>query len=133
MAQTRKQGRLGEDFACARLQEAGYEILARNYYAGHFEIDIIARRVEVLAFIEVKSRVQGSYERPAEAVSRAQQKRIMLASVSYLKENGIYNTGAYQPRYDIFEVVTARAGVLEVVRWAHLTGAYDTGGQDVFI
>ncbi|MCI8649941.1 MAG: YraN family protein [Anaerotruncus sp.] len=133
MVQTRKRGSQGEAFACARLQEAGYEILAQNYYAGHFEIDIIARRAEVIAFIEVKSRVQDGYEQPAEAVSRAQQKRIMLASVSYLKENGIYNTGEYQPRYDIFEVVTARTNALEVVHWSHLIGAYDTGGQDVFI
>lgn len=133
MATTRQRGTLGEDFACARLREDGFQILARGWRSGRAEIDIIARRAQVIAFVEVKLRSQTDFAAPAAAVGRAQRRRIALAAVAYLKERGIYNNGTVQPRFDIFEVVTARAGSPEVVRFYHMAGAYDVGDLHVFI
>ena len=48
-------GIVGENIACAELQQRGYEILARRYRTRHGEIDIIAREGETTVFIEVKT------------------------------------------------------------------------------
>lgn len=133
MASTRERGTLGEDFACERLRADGYEILTRNYRAGKAEIDIIARQGTVIAFVEVKLRCGQAFTVPAGAVSRAQRRRIALAAVAYLRARGIYNTGEYQPRFDIFEIVTERVDSPQITRYAHLAAAYDTGDLHVFI
>lgn len=133
MATTQVRGKLGEDYACGRLREAGYEVLARNFRDGHREIDIIVQMGRTIAFVEVKTRSERALTAPAEAVSKAQRRRIVMAAVSYLRERGLFNTGAFQPRFDIFEIVTAGAGASEIVRHDHITAAFDTGGLHVFI
>lgn len=133
MTTTRAKGAMGEEFACARLEEDGYRILVRGYRVSHSEIDIIARKEDTIAFVEVKLRSSRSLCTPAQAVSRAQRKRIVLAAVAYLKTNGIYNTGEIQPRFDLFEIETTGELPTEIVRWFHMKSAYDTGDLHVFI
>lgn len=52
---SRQTGRKGEDLAAEHLMQNGYEILKRNYYAGHAEIDIIAKNEQAIVFVEVKT------------------------------------------------------------------------------
>lgn len=54
-------GILGEDKACAYLKKQGFTILERNFHSKFGEIDIIAKKGEILHFIEVKF-TQGDYE-----------------------------------------------------------------------
>ncbi|MCH5313520.1 MAG: YraN family protein [Helicobacter sp.] len=54
---SRQKGAQAEEVACAFLRKNGFEILERNFFARYGEIDIIARKDEVLHFIEVKSGV----------------------------------------------------------------------------
>lgn len=55
-----KNGKLGEDTACAYLVENGWKILRRNYRRKSDEIDIIARSDDgTLIFCEVKSFATG--------------------------------------------------------------------------
>ncbi len=51
-------GSEGEDLAAKYLTEKGFEIIERNYFSGHGEIDIIANdpRDNYLVFVEVKAR-----------------------------------------------------------------------------
>ncbi len=83
MATTRQRGALGEAFACARLLEDGYRILERNWRSGKSEIDLIAQKGNVIAFIEVKTRAQDGWCTPSQALARSQQRRIILAAVAY--------------------------------------------------
>lgn len=133
MATTRERGTLGEDFAVSELKKDGYTILERNWRSSHYEIDIIAEKGDILAFLEVKTRAENSLGTPAEAVSKPQRRRIALAAVAYMKQRGIYLSGRFQPRFDIFEVVTERANSPAVTRFDHLAGAYTTEGLNVFI
>lgn len=52
-----KKGQWGEALAMLSLLLRGYMIMTRNYSAHQGEIDIIARRGRVIAFIEVKARM----------------------------------------------------------------------------
>ncbi len=59
-----KKGRFAENLACVMLRAQGFKILARRYQPryrgiGGGEIDIIARRRQLVVFVEVKSRASG--------------------------------------------------------------------------
>ncbi|MCH7992121.1 MAG: YraN family protein, partial [Gemmatimonadetes bacterium] len=49
-------GAWGERLAGARLERRGWTILERNYRLGRREVDLIARKEGILAFVEVKTR-----------------------------------------------------------------------------
>lgn len=51
-----RRGRLAETLACWYLRLKGWRILARRARAPGGEVDIIARRGRIVAFIEVKAR-----------------------------------------------------------------------------
>ncbi|MBX4181397.1 YraN family protein, partial [Candidatus Parcubacteria bacterium] len=51
----RKLGDIGENIACDFLKNRGYTIVERNYLRKWGEIDIVARKGEVIHFVEVKS------------------------------------------------------------------------------
>ena len=46
-------GQAAEDKACAFLKKQGFKIVARNWHCTFGEIDIIATKKQLLAFIEV--------------------------------------------------------------------------------
>ena len=62
-------GRTGEDIACTYLKGNGYIVLKRNYRAARGEIDIVAKKGSLLAFVEVKTRKDRSFGLACEAVN----------------------------------------------------------------
>ena len=71
-----RTGVLGEELAEIMLLEKGYTILARNFRCRYGEIDIIAAKNGVLAFVEVKTRLFGSCGRGSESVTAAKRQKI---------------------------------------------------------
>lgn len=51
----RRLGDIGENIACTFLEKHGFEIIERNYLRKWGEIDIVARKAQVMRFVEVKS------------------------------------------------------------------------------
>lgn len=88
---TREIGNIGEDAVAAYLVKNGYEILKRNYTIHGGEIDLIARKGDRLAFVEVKTRKAGSMTSGESAVTVAKRQHIVKTAQSfyrqYLKEN----------------------------------------------
>jgi len=79
------RGRRAEALARILLIIKGYRILAKRRQAGGGgagEIDIIARRGQVIAFIEVKAR--SDQERAALAISKRQRQRVMRGAEAFL-------------------------------------------------
>lgn len=95
------KGKLGESLAEKFLINKGYKIIDMNYKNKIGEIDIIALDKDVLVFVEVKSRTSNIYGNPYEAVNFKKQKKIVYASLIYLKYKKILDM---QLRYDIIEV-----------------------------
>lgn len=90
MAAHNDLGHLGEDMAAEYLQREGYCILERNWTnMGRKELDIIAIKDDIVVFVEVKTRRQGSVTAPLAAVDGRKQHRICLAADSYLKAHRI--------------------------------------------
>ncbi len=63
-------GKRGEDQAVEYLSQQGYTILERNWFRRIGEIDIIAKKDDVIYFFEVKTRSGLRYGHPFAAVSR---------------------------------------------------------------
>lgn len=129
----KERGRAGEAFAADRLRERGFEIVDRNWRWGRNEIDIIARKEPIIAFVEVKLRCLNSLTTPAGALRRGQMRRIVEAAHAYLKEKNLYENGLVQPRFDVFEITVRTPDVLEVVDFYHMEHAYDLEGLGVFL
>ena len=108
-------GRRCEDLACAYLIRKGYLVLARNYRSGHYEIDLVMRDGAATVFVEVKARASTSHGRPAEFVTAAKRRRLLLAAQAYLVKNGLYDQPA---RFDVIEVY------LPAYRLVHIENAF---------
>ena len=87
----------GEAKVAEYLQSDGYVICARNFHIRGGEVDIIARKKEVIAFVEVKTR---KVERFAlsEVVTLSKQRKIIRAARTYLFRQRI---GDVAIRFDI--------------------------------
>lgn len=88
---TKKLGDLGERIAIDYLKKKGYQILAQNYVPkfadlNKAEIDIVAKKEGVIAFIEVKTLSGNSPFLPQDKVDYAKQKKIIKAAKFYLSE-----------------------------------------------
>jgi putative endonuclease len=73
-----RRGRWAESLAVAALRLKGYRLLARRFKSGPGEVDLIMRRGEVTAFIEVK--VRKNADLAIEAVTDFQSRRIAAAA-----------------------------------------------------
>jgi len=103
MKETNKNpGLLGEEIACGLLKEKGYDIVKRNFRFGHGEIDIIAKKDEMLVFVEVKTRTNDEFGPPEMAVTKSKQKQIIRIAKAYLYVNNITEI---QCRFDIIAVL----------------------------
>lgn len=79
----RALGALGERLAIHHLEASGYAIVARNHRCAEGEIDIIARKDDTLAFVEVKSRRGSTYGSAAESLTPAKQRRMIALAGAY--------------------------------------------------
>ena len=77
-----RTGLSAEARAAAFLMAKGYRILAKRFRTPHGEIDIVARKRNLVAFIEVKARA--SLDEAAYAVTPRQQARIIAAAQAWL-------------------------------------------------
>ena len=80
-------GNIGEQIAVEYLEKNNYQILKRNFYCRQGEIDIIAKDKKEIVFIEVKTRSNLKYGRPAEAVNtqKLQHMKLLYLFQDWLK------------------------------------------------
>ena len=110
-------GKIGEDAAVNLLIEKGYKILERNYRAGHLEVDIIALKDDVVAFVEVKTRAVNYLVSPQEAVNYRKQNFIANAANGYMRRF----RRSEEARLDVITVLHKNGAVVEV---EHIENAY---------
>jgi putative endonuclease len=103
LTQSAALGRRGEDLAHRYLQKNGFTVVARNYKPGaDSEIDIVARRGELVIFVEVKSRTSAEFGSPDRAIDPEKQKHIVRAARAYVNRAAIeWN----QVRFDTISVI----------------------------
>lgn len=94
-------GAFGEEFTVKYLKKQGYKILERNFHSRFGEIDVIASKKDVIAFVEVKTRGENAIYSPREAVDFYKQQKCIKTAQMYLAQN----FAELQPRFDVSEIV----------------------------
>jgi len=87
MIDSKAVGELGENIAARYLANSGYAILEKNYTCKFGEIDIIAKKGMVIAFVEVKTRTNISCGYPEEAVNKYKIKKIKNTANFFIVNN----------------------------------------------
>jgi putative endonuclease len=81
-------GDRGERIAAAFLAARGWVVLHRQYRLGHREIDLVARRGEVVAFVEVKTRGGTGFGDPLEAITWRKRREIQRVALAWIDRFG---------------------------------------------
>ena len=112
-----RTGLSAESRAAAYLMAKGYRILARRFRTPHGEIDLVAKRRNLVAFVEVK--VRPTLAEAAEAVTPKGRQRIARAAQLWLARNA--GADGFTLRFD--------AVLIAPRRWPrHLVGVFDADG-----
>jgi putative endonuclease len=109
-------GRRGEALARDHLVSLGWTILERNYRFGRREVDLIVRRGNLIAFVEVKTRAGEGYGAPEDAVTWHKRKEIEAVAHEYLTR---HRPGDVDVRFDVISVTVGRG-----VRIEHIEDAW---------
>ncbi|TET23092.1 MAG: YraN family protein [Candidatus Cloacimonadota bacterium] len=92
----------GEKIASAYVKKMGLTILETNYRQKTGEIDIIAAKNNLIAFIEVKIRQTHQYGHPEEAIDRKKKRRMIRTAKYYLVTHNLYDKQVV--RFDVLAI-----------------------------
>ena len=109
-----RTGVSAETRAAAYLMAKGYRILAKRFRTPYGEIDLVARKRNLLVFVEVKAR--GSLDEAAYAVTPRQQQRIINAAQAWLMAHPEH--AEFDMRFDAMLIAPQRLP-------RHLLAAFD--------
>jgi Holliday junction resolvase-like predicted endonuclease len=120
-------GREAERLVGARLERAGWTVVARNARPPEIrgEIDLIALDASALVFVEVKARRAGSEfgpETPAMAVGPRKRAKLRGLAAAWLRHRGYDVPRHRELRFDVVGVRLDGAG--RVTEYEHLRGAF---------
>ena len=97
-------GRAAEDAAARYLVHRGWRLLGRNVRIGRGELDIVARRGRVLAFVEVKARRTHACGAPEDAVGTLKRRQVARLAELWLAARPWAMNGVDDVRFDIIAV-----------------------------
>jgi len=109
-----RAGISAEARAAAYLMAKGYRILAKRFRSPYGEIDLVARKRNLVAFVEVKARA--SLDDAAYAVTPRQQARIIAAAQAWLMAHPEH--AEFELRFDAVLIAPRRLP-------RHLLAAFD--------
>jgi len=101
MASHNDLGKIGEQLATDYLINKGYDIVERNFIYNKAEIDIIAKKEDILAVVEVKTRNNDYFGDPQEFVTKNKIKLLVKAANEYVISNDL----DIEIRFDIIAVL----------------------------
>ena len=108
-------GREGEARAADYLRKQKYEVIGANYRCRFGELDLIAKKRELVIFVEVKLRKNDRFGAAAEAVTLSKQDKLRKAAASWLASHDC----DAPTRFDIIEIYT------ETGRINHIENAFE--------
>lgn len=104
MASHNDLGKSGEQLAVDFLKANGYEIVEQNYFFQKAEIDIIAKKGNILAVVEVKSRTGTAFGDPETFVGNKKIQLLVKAVDHYVISKDL----DVDVRFDIIAIVYSK-------------------------
>ena len=97
-------GEIGEEIAARYLLRNKYRILERNWRFDKKEIDIIAKKDNILVIVEVKTRTDPEIERFDDLVNIRKQRFLIEAADAYIRKKNVEE----ETRFDVILVTFLR-------------------------
>ncbi len=116
MGEHNQFGKQGEEIAVAYLIEKGYGVVCRNFRYLKGEIDIIARKNDLLAMVEVRARRNDQIIKIADTVSRKKIALLVLTADRFVTERNL----DVEVRFDIITILKNE----RIFKIEHLEGAF---------
>ena len=110
-------GEVGERVAERWLRHRGWRVLQRRFRSGHRDIDLVAERDGLVAFVEVKARRGAVFGDPVEAVNWKKRRELSRSAAVWIDRHG-RSGEAY--RFDVIGVLVDG----EHVRVRHVEDAF---------
>lgn len=120
MAEHNTFGRDAEGLAGALLTGTGWSILHRNWRWRRREVDIVARRGNVVAFVEVRARRSAGHGHPLETIGWRKRRWLEQAARMWIAQHG---SPADVYRFDAV-AISAPGGDLQRAEVEHIEGAW---------
>ena len=83
----------------------GFTIVAQNLRLGRLELDVVARRGDLLVVVEVRTRGPGSFERPLQSIDAKKRGRLLRATDRLVRGKLAAMRGVERVRIDAAGVV----------------------------
>ena len=96
------RARWAEQLAAKWYREQGFEILAMNWTMRGGELDVVARKENLVVICEVKARATDAFGSPLDAITPLKQQRVRRAGFAFLRTSQI--TGVHV-RFDVAAVL----------------------------
>ncbi|MGN6391400.1 MAG: YraN family protein [Gemmatimonadales bacterium] len=116
-----RRGLWGERVAMTFLARRGWRLEAHRFRVGRHELDVVARRGSLVAFVEVKTRGSAGWGSPAESVGWRKQRILGRVAEVWRERHG--RRGDWF-RFDVIEVEVCASGGYRVT---HLEDAWRLG------
>ena len=100
-------GEPGEHVAEKWLEERGWTILDKHYRGMRNELDLVMRRENTVAFVEVKTRRDDSFGDPIAAVDRKKQRLLIRSAKAWIAKNGEPDL---EYRFDVIGILVEHSG-----------------------
>jgi putative endonuclease len=107
----------------AFLASRGWRVEAHRFRLGHHDVDVVARRGPLVAFVEVKTRGSAGWGSPAESVGWRTRRIIGRLAEVWRERHGRPGDDF---RFDVIEVEVERSAGYRV---AHLEDAWRLDGR----
>ena len=114
-------GRAAEEAAAERLRANGFRILWQNLRIGPLELDLVAKKGDLVVVVEVRTRGPGSFEKPLASVSRTKRRTIIRAVSALWKGRLSKMPDVARLRIDVAAVTRAADGAM-TIEW--VAGAF---------
>lgn len=92
-------GQMAEHLAARFLKKNGLNLLYRNYYNYHGEIDLIMQDQTDIVFVEVRYRSRSDYGSALESITRSKIKKLIKTATRFLQEKNWLHTRS--SRFDV--------------------------------
>ncbi|MGQ9548823.1 MAG: YraN family protein [Roseiflexus sp.] len=114
MAERRRcLGDWGEAVAAAYLRQQGYEVLAQKWRCAAGEIDIVAQRDGVLAFVEVRTRRGVDPGMAAGSITGVKRARLITSACLFLADHNLPMDAPW--RIDVVAIAAGSQGQVTAI------------------
>ncbi len=107
LKQTQSFGRYGEQLVVTYLENGGYQIVTTNWRCPVGEIDIVAKKENILVFVEVRSRHAENTEPSFESINVRKQNKLATLANEYID---VHNLDDVNWRIDVVGVAIPHSG-----------------------